>query len=917
MSSSSNMCSCGNGSSGICPCDKFVHPQIIANLPGRDTINYRVGDYVAFREALLRNRPGEVELLNWRPGAQGDLAVQMVEWWAYLSDILTFYNERIANEDYLRTAILPESVQGLIRLLGYRPRPGIGATGTLAALMTGTKPLTLPIGFQIQSKPGPGKQPQIFELGAQTIVQKPDIIVADPPDNPSLIGSDGNSVLVSGAITSIKAGAELLIVKKGWNASDSAYAVIAVTGTAPENSPRGGANTRITVQSPGTLPATSSASKARAPIITGVVARATSVSAVSRFQTVSRTIVPLVKANQTLISGATLFQEAFGVGAFAGGARPKVPASTAGQSFLGQLAGANASDYRLQRSNQSARLWQYFALSGVLIPGNNGTTIVHLDSITRQIHVGDWILFDGLKGTPSSVLAFVTSYTEAVFYVNPGGSPKDPATPPAPPPAGPIPIPITHSVVGFRAVETIDSTNVDPALLLLRYAWQDAATLIGTPSTTLSGTRLSLRTPLPPSVLPMTDQEILIGDANGNGADAAATASIGDPLTVGLSSPNGPSDSAWAAALAAENLQAPLSVLFDLLKVSRGKTVANEVLGSGNATITTGQEFVLQKSPLTYLQSSDSTSGVGYKSTLQVWVDGVQWKEVPSFFAQVRDAHIFVTREDENNLTHVQFGDGVNGARLPSGVNNVVATYRYGSGAESPDPGTLTVILKSWPGLKSILNPVPPGGGADPDPPQQIKQYAPQSVLTFGRAVSADDYQVIAAQAPGVARARSYWTWDDAQQRMLVKVYVGDDQNAVSSATRALAGASDPNRPLRVIPAQPVPVTLSLTLVVDPAFVTDDVTKATIAALVDPDDGLLGTNVIKIGQSIFESQIYQACLKVAGVMAVHNLMFAGATGPGCACCASGDYRFDPGEGGFFSVITPPGQIVSPEVGNAN
>ncbi len=314
-------------------------------------------------------------------------------------------------------------------------------------------------------------------------------------------------------------------------------------------------------------------------------------------------------------------------------------------------------------------------------------------------------------------------------------------------------------------METIDSTNVDPALLLIRYAWQDAGTLIGTPSTTLSGTRLSLRTPLPPSVLPMTDQEILIGDANGNGADAAATASIGDPLTVGLSSPNGPSDSAWASALAAENLQAPLSVLFDLLKVSRGKTVANEVLGSGNATITTGQEFVLQKSPLTYLQSSDSTSGVGYKSTLQVWVDGVQWKEVPSFYAQEPDAHIFVTREDENNLTHVQFGDGVNGARLPSGVNNVIATYRYGSGAESPDPGSLTVILKSWPGLKSILNPVQPGGGADPDPPQQIKQYAPQSVLTFGRAVSADDYQVIAAQAPGVARARSYWTWDDAQQR--------------------------------------------------------------------------------------------------------------------------------------------------------
>ena len=88
----------------------------------------------------------------------------MIEWWAYLCDILTFYNERIANQAYLGTADLPESVNRLIFLLGYRPRPGIGATGTLAALATGPAPFTLPAGFQVQSKPGPGQQPQIFEL---------------------------------------------------------------------------------------------------------------------------------------------------------------------------------------------------------------------------------------------------------------------------------------------------------------------------------------------------------------------------------------------------------------------------------------------------------------------------------------------------------------------------------------------------------------------------------------------------------------------------------------------------------------------------------------------------------------------------------------------------------------------------------
>ena len=93
------------------------------------------------------------------------------------------------------------------------------------------------------------------------------------------------------------------------------------------------------------------------------------------------------------------------------------------------------------------------------------------------------------------------------------------------------------------------------------------------------------------------------------------------------------------------------------------------------------------------------------------------------------------------------------------------------------------------------------GGGADPDPPGQIRRYAPQSVLTFGRAISADDYETIAAQAPGVARARSYFAFDANQQRALVTIYVGDNAAAVGAAQTALALADDPNRPVVVNPA--------------------------------------------------------------------------------------------------------------------
>ena len=152
----------------ICPCDGDRHPPP-TNLPQLSHISYRVGTYADFRRAVLTPLAGEQSLVGqWRAGLAhrraGDLAVMIAEWFAYIADILTFYNERIANQDYLRTADLPESVKRLIALLGYRPRPAIGATGMLAALVTAGQSALLPQGLQFQSKPTPGQAPQIFEL---------------------------------------------------------------------------------------------------------------------------------------------------------------------------------------------------------------------------------------------------------------------------------------------------------------------------------------------------------------------------------------------------------------------------------------------------------------------------------------------------------------------------------------------------------------------------------------------------------------------------------------------------------------------------------------------------------------------------------------------------------------------------------
>jgi hypothetical protein len=793
----------------ICPCEGFIHPTAIFNPSSRNQIDYRVGDYHTFRRALLLSLTDEngnsleTELTNWKADGKGDLALQIVEWWAYLADILTFYSDRIANNTYLRTIDLPENIQRLIRILGYRPRPGIGASGVLAALTNNATPFTLPAGFQIQSKPGPGKQPQIFELNQDTIVgnetiQLPDVVSALPTDDPSLIVNGG--VLLKGTVTSVKVGDRLLLLEKDWDGTDRNYALVTVREIKPEKNPQGKVNTRIVFTNP----------------------------------------------PNNLID----------------------PADT----------------YRLLKSSQFTSLWTYPSTTVI----TNSTA--ELNNIVRQIQVGDPVLFE-VNGEIKDLVK-ITGYAEKVWYANA----PDPSRPEIPPTGQTIPIPIPHTQISFikpdkdeiqkRAVKTnyqFAVATIDTrSQTVIRFAWQEVGQIIATPTSVLNNNRPQIALLEPLNIPPNQSPSILLEDADGKGL----LAQISTNLQLSELSPTD------------LELKSPLQLLLNLLPVSRGETVNNEILGSGNASIP-GQEFVLQKSPLTYLLSDESTAGENYQSTLRIWVNDIEWQEVPSFYGQPAKARIFVTREDEEQKTHVLFGDGINGERLPSGIDNIIAFYRFGSGKEAPDPGTLNVIVKPYPNLKSIRNPLAVSGGADPDPPAQIRRYAPRSILTFGRAVSGDDYETIAAQTPGVARAKSYWTWDTEEQRTLVVVYVGDDASAVNAARIALKNSADPNRPILVNQAIALPIQLNLSLQIDPTYLAVKVIANTKLVLLAPDRGLFGIEAIRIGQSIYQSQIYAACMSVPGVMAVRALEFY--LQAGSSWRIENIYRHDPGEGRFYQL----------------
>jgi hypothetical protein len=868
-----------------CPCEMPQDPQVVSNPPGLVSITDRVDDFTGFRRALLRPLPGEQALGAWRPAA-GDLGLQFLEWWAYVADVLTFYNERIANETYLRTAQFPESIAGLVALLGYVPAPGLAATGQVGAIRTTTRPaepLVIPVGMQLSSTASSGVPAQTFEAVGVSFPGPSDVVATLAPDPALRVTSSGSvtdagpaSVLLAGKVTGTKAGDRLLLVANGWDGTaDDTWSAVTVAAVTPEIDPgTGEVNTRVSFTSTAVWGSTSGTSTTIDVPIVVEESRSSLVfrGAESSLQLARSSFLPAdFSAGRIGIVG----------GWFHGFPPPQPP-------------DRQAADYRLMKPSAAASLWN---LPGALSPAaamTESPLTVNLSATVRSIQPGDMVFFDG--GTQLAVLGLVTATSDQLG--------KLPFPESLSPPAPDLIVPYTALTVATPGSDALsgDVTSGNPGALAVRYGFRDVGTVLANPAASLSNLPATVVVPAA-FALPSGVSTALLEDATGAGtvvqvAPAQTSDGTGNGTVSLALTPAPPAPTSFDPPL-----QAPLRLLFDVVTVSRGATVANEALGSGNAAVA-NQRFTLKKSPLTYL-----ASGAGWTAVLAVYVDGIQWSEVPTLYNQPAGAQVYVVERGPDQSATIRFGDGVNGSRLTSGTGNVVATYRYGSGSASPPAGRLTTIVQRQPNLAAIHNPVAVAGGADPQAPGDVKTDAPASVFTFGRAISALDYEVVAAQAAGVTRVKAYWTFDAAEQRSLVKIYVNDDAGGVVTATQALAGSDDPNRPVAVAAAQPIEVSVSATLVVAANQVVDDVVAAATAAFADPTAGAFSPAQMGIGQWLYRSRL-DAALSVPGVVAVHQLAVTWtvvAPPPmDLIFLRRLDQVADPGEGAYFELL--PGNL---------
>jgi hypothetical protein len=310
-------------------------------------------------------------------------------------------------------------------------------------------------------------------------------------------------------------------------------------------------------------------------------------------------------------------------------------------------------------------------------------------------------------------------------------------------------------------------------------------------------------------------------------------------------------------------LQGASAQLFgNVLEATHGETIHGEVIGSGDASAPF-QQFSLNKAPLTYVPSATAS---GKSSTLSLRINGVEWSETPVLYGQNPNAHVYETRTAPDGKTIAQVGDGDAGARAPSGTGNITARYRVGTGlAGRVGARTLTTLLDRLAGLKDVTNPQAATGGADPETLAEVRERAPRTVRTFGRAISLADHADLVTESGEIAKAQAIWVWSGYEQvlHLTVAGQAGGtfSDDGLRRIGRSLALARDANHSLLLANYVPVEIGVAAQVTVAADYERVRVRDAAEAAL----EAMLAFDAVDLGVPLHLSDVYRTLQEVAGV----------------------------------------------------
>jgi predicted phage baseplate assembly protein len=208
------------------------------------------------------------------------------------------------------------------------------------------------------------------------------------------------------------------------------------------------------------------------------------------------------------------------------------------------------------------------------------------------------------------------------------------------------------------------------------------------------------------------------------------------------------------------------AILTNTIGATQALTIQDEVLGGSDGT--PNQTFQVLNTPVVVLdapvkvKNSDGTTATVRSLRLEVDEGSgfIVWQEVDDFFASGPDSPHFVL---DRGTGIVSTGDGEHGripvANLAKPTDNIVArSYRFGGGKQGNLAAqTITQLQTFVASVNSVTNHAPASGGTDEETVAEAKLRAPLALKSNNRAVTAEDFEFLAMQAPGanVRRAKA------------------------------------------------------------------------------------------------------------------------------------------------------------------
>lgn len=809
----------GSAHCGACVGIEAATPQAIVNRHGLTQLAYRVGDWSQFRASLHAGLSdatlAPLNALLTRD--DDDFAIALIDAFACSADVLSFYNERLANESYLATAGERVSLQEMGKLIGYQLRPGVAAEALLAfAVETPPAPpaamapepgvfvsgvpdrVRIEPGFKVQSVPGQDEKPQVFETVEAMEARPQWNAMRALPDARVVPGFGARGTWIAGTATQLKPGDMLLLVGPQFEGDAMSNRWDARVLTEVELDPPG-ERTRVAWAEPlGSV--TPHMAPADPPAIYALRDRAA-----------------VFGHNAPDWAGMNIeFKRA----------------------YL-QLDSADEIPEADRAEWPDFTIWAPLGLRRIADRrAGVAPTTISLDREYSGIVAGSYLLLDR------------PDYRELyrVQSAVPGSRAE-------------------FAVQGKSSYVKLAGANLDS------FADKVRQTTVHARSERLAPARTPITAAVTGDTLDVAadvrgitaGRRVLVtGERVDNGAwiahgarvvAATPAASLADGGALRIDPP-----------LPAALTRSSVVVFGNVALASHGETVA-QVLGSGDAA-QAHQRFELKHAPLTYRAAANER---GVKSELTVRVGDVQWQQRDTLYGAQPTDRVFALNTDEQGRVWLQFGDGRRGARLPGAANNLRARYRRGLGAEgNVRADALSQAMARPLGFKGVSNPAPASGGTPPEDEGSARRSMPLGTRTLGRAVSVLDYEDFARAYAGVAKAQARVLRLRAGPVIAITIagannaVLADDNPVWINLQAALKASGDPHVAVRLLAHRSRPFRIGLKLRCDPAYDATQVLAAADAAL----RVRYAFDQRALGQPVHGSEVVSTVHAVPGVVAV-------------------------------------------------